>query len=105
MAWDYSLVYVSESTPGLAGFLYQGDNLRVFINLLFNVGYLTSWDLGICLDSDPPAVSRGLRSPWFRSATARDQQVQWTRSVHVGTIWDFCCMLYNMIPRRLVCAS
>ena len=58
MAWDYSLVYVSESTPGLAGFLYQGDNLRVFINLLFNVGYLTSWDLGICLDSNPPAVAR-----------------------------------------------
>jgi hypothetical protein len=39
MPWDYSLTYVSESTPGLAGFLY-GDPLRVYTNLFYNVGYL-----------------------------------------------------------------
>jgi hypothetical protein len=40
MPWDFSLVYVSESTPGLAGFLYGSDPLRIYTNIFYNVGYL-----------------------------------------------------------------
>jgi hypothetical protein len=40
MPWDYSLTYVSESNPGLAGFLYGGDPLRVYTNIFYNIGYL-----------------------------------------------------------------
>jgi hypothetical protein len=39
MPWDYSLVYVSESNPGLSGILYSGDPLRVYTNVFYHAGY------------------------------------------------------------------
>ena len=47
MPWDYSLTYVSESTPGLKGFLYLPDLLRVYTNVFYNVGYLLSEAMGV----------------------------------------------------------
>src|ERR1700752_318319 len=47
MPWDYSLVYISDSTHGLAAFLYDGDNLRIFTNVFYNVGYWISILLGL----------------------------------------------------------
>jgi hypothetical protein len=47
MPWDYSLVQISEANPGLNGFLYQGDNLRIFTNVSYHLGYLISRLIGL----------------------------------------------------------
>lgn len=46
MPWDYSLVYVSETTPGIKGALYLADPLRVYTNIFYHAGYYLSKALG-----------------------------------------------------------
>jgi hypothetical protein len=47
MPSDYTLVYVSESNPGLEGFLYRADPLRIYMNVFYHVGYHISRLLGV----------------------------------------------------------
>ena len=47
MGYETTLVYVSESRPFFEGFFYDGDALRPFTQLFYQVGYQLSSILGI----------------------------------------------------------
>ena len=50
MPWDFSLTYLSEINPGLEGFFYRGDPLRVYTNVFCSkaVGSVTMLYMRCC---------------------------------------------------------